>query len=531
MSKTHLMMGAVLATISLVAQGATGPQGAILVVPDEYETVQAAVDAAASGDTILIRRGFYAENVHVEAKDLSITSSNPSDPLVVAQTVLSARGLGTPLTIDNGSEVEVAGITVADGLSSSGGGISAQHSVLSLDRCVIAANHCTADGGGVYAYDAEVHMDNCHIVGNETPDDGGGAFLWRSNVTLVDVSFRSNRASDRGGALVIRDSEAVLRGVEIRDSSGAFEAGGLFFNNSVFECVDLDIHGNIGTHGAGVSLYESEGVFLGSRIYANHALERAGALFATRSPASFVDCEFAGNTAQYEGGALYLTEWFYEDETTIRLERCRIVENITIEGSGGAMSLAAGVQLELLGTLIRGNEARDRGGAIHCKEGTLNARNTVIAGNSAAIGGGLVLEPETHGRLDFCTIAENNADDVGTQVHTGLSAACLIDNSIVMRGTGDSPPLAGEGTIEVNYSLVQGGWPGGQGNIDADDAGFTPFPVGPGFEYTLLPASIAIDAADPLLEDQIKWPEIYRNGRRADMGAYGGPTDRVWLGP
>ena len=42
---------------------------AILIVPTQYPTIQQAVNAASSGDTIEISTGNYVENINISAKD------------------------------------------------------------------------------------------------------------------------------------------------------------------------------------------------------------------------------------------------------------------------------------------------------------------------------------------------------------------------------------------------------------------------------------------------------------------------------
>src|SRR5678815_3250815 len=43
-----------------------------LIVPDQYPTVQAAIDAAASGNVVQVRPGTYAEALSIEGKSLVI---------------------------------------------------------------------------------------------------------------------------------------------------------------------------------------------------------------------------------------------------------------------------------------------------------------------------------------------------------------------------------------------------------------------------------------------------------------------------
>jgi hypothetical protein len=48
-------------------------------VPDDYPTIQAAVDAVNAGDTIIVRDGTYTENVNVNKPHLTIQSENGAD--------------------------------------------------------------------------------------------------------------------------------------------------------------------------------------------------------------------------------------------------------------------------------------------------------------------------------------------------------------------------------------------------------------------------------------------------------------------
>ncbi|HID43216.1 MAG TPA: hypothetical protein EYP30_05460 [Archaeoglobaceae archaeon] len=53
-----------------------------IYVPDDYPTIQGAVDAANPGDTIIVRDGIYYENVMVD-KSLNIRSENCSTNCIV----------------------------------------------------------------------------------------------------------------------------------------------------------------------------------------------------------------------------------------------------------------------------------------------------------------------------------------------------------------------------------------------------------------------------------------------------------------
>jgi len=59
-----------------------------IIVPDDYPTIQAAVDAASDGDTIIVKAGTYIENVNVN-KSLTIESENGAEVTIVQATNLN----------------------------------------------------------------------------------------------------------------------------------------------------------------------------------------------------------------------------------------------------------------------------------------------------------------------------------------------------------------------------------------------------------------------------------------------------------
>lgn len=54
-----------------------------IYVPDDYPTIQAAVDAVSPGDTIIVRDGTYTENIDISTENLTIQSENGADFTIV----------------------------------------------------------------------------------------------------------------------------------------------------------------------------------------------------------------------------------------------------------------------------------------------------------------------------------------------------------------------------------------------------------------------------------------------------------------
>src|SRR5262249_57897197 len=88
-----------------------------------------------------------------------------------------------------------------------------------------------------------------------------------------------------------------------------------------------------------------------------------------------------------------------------------------------------------------------------------------------------------------CTFAQNTLQPGGaalsvTQTSTVTAANCILwDNSPTQIG------IEPGASLDLSYSDVQGGWPGGTANKDADPL-FTMTPC----DYSLLPGSLCINA-------------------------------------
>ena len=130
--------------------------------------IQDAVNAAATGDTVLVTNGLYSGTVNV-TNALALVSVH-----------------GAPFTtIDGGGTVQC--ISLADGASLSGFTLTGGYNW----------NYATSYGygGGVYCASTNVFLTNCVITGNRA-DLGGGAY----GGTLYYCTLSGNLANSGGGA-------------------------------------------------------------------------------------------------------------------------------------------------------------------------------------------------------------------------------------------------------------------------------------------------------------------------------------------
>ena len=66
-----------------------------LRVPEDYTSIQNAIDAAMQLHVIEVAPGLYNESISYHAKLLTITSLDPDDPAVVASTIIAGGAANT----------------------------------------------------------------------------------------------------------------------------------------------------------------------------------------------------------------------------------------------------------------------------------------------------------------------------------------------------------------------------------------------------------------------------------------------------
>ena len=85
-----------------------------------YDTIQKAIDAAIDGQTIIVNPGTYHENIQLKGRRITLQSSRPNNPSVVAHHHRWGQK-NSVVTITGGDSSTLKGFTIRNGKGHDGG--------------------------------------------------------------------------------------------------------------------------------------------------------------------------------------------------------------------------------------------------------------------------------------------------------------------------------------------------------------------------------------------------------------------------
>lgn len=528
---------------------------AVLHVPADHATIQAAITSARNGDEVVVAPGTYAEALDLEGKHITVRSSGGAavtilDGATVDDSLISAfSGEGAGGTI-------VRGFTFRNGRGTE----------------VVACNQGGRKGGAVFVLSAGISIVDCVFENNGVLDEvsGGAIFACHADVEVLTSRFDRNLASF-GGAINYVGLPArrlIVEHTTFRDNEagqGGAIAGALFSNSSV-TVRHSEFDGNRSGHGGGIAVSARHSgrvaiehstftdnfgrgtgggvkvnlvetatfTMTGSRFDDNRSSHGAGLNVSAGDDgrASIAECTFTGGVASFGGGAAL----FARDTSSIELLRSDFRGHEAGFG-GGIFAAASGEESGSGGATIRIDGARVLDNLSHaCCDtgiyydscfvdgrtpegsglyygggadlrtvfgGTITVANSLFARNSATGGGGGGVHAGScaGGTIDF--INTTIAGNTGTGLHTRFAGPRVpgpeghgqvrVANSIVRGNEGQIvvEKLDPLGTTSVAFSNIEGGF-AGERNLDADPLFTDPASD----DYRLTDGSSCIDAGD-----------------------------------
>jgi parallel beta-helix repeat protein len=233
-------------------------------VPADQPTIQAAISAAAPGDTVLVAPGTYIERINFLAKAVVVTSEDGPEATIidgnaggVVVTFNSGEGPGAVLhgfTITNGGGVFGGGVAVSNSSPTIGGNIITRNTGcdgiginVSFGSPRIVDNQITNNvrsgcsggvgGAGIKVAGASAPIIEANVISDNslTGGDGGGISLFaagspviRNNVIARNSVSGLFPAARGGGIRIVNQSDAlIVQNVIVQNSAG--EGGGIYW--------------------------------------------------------------------------------------------------------------------------------------------------------------------------------------------------------------------------------------------------------------------------------------------------------------
>ena len=222
-----------------------------------------------------------------------------------------------------------------------------------------------------------------------TPGSGGSSFRV-FNINASGKTITLENMTIKGGDISGETSD---------DASG----GGIFVDSGTLNLDNLTINGSKATWGGGLFFRSNTtGTIQASTISNNTAANYGGGIHLYLNTISISQSTICNNTAAgYSGGGIYC------NRTTLTINNSTIYGNSCNDGGGGIYITYVGTSVDLVNVTLAENTAGDYGGGVYFNEGTLTAKNTIIANNSGISG-----SQDYYYRSDLATAFNDNGYNV-----------------------------------------------------------------------------------------------------------------------
>ncbi len=283
-------------------------------VPDQFGSIQAAIDAVANGSEIVVRPGTYFEHLVFLGKSIVLRSEAGPE-----STVLDGGGVGSVVVFRSGEgpATRIEGFTITNGGGSpgaGGAGVLVESSSPTIRGNRIVGNTTNLLGGGIIVYGFSSPRIEDNLIADNAAGDGGGIY---AQVENTRVYVRGNTIEGNvclggfGAGVLCWNGSLELVGNEIVGNTGAESGGGIFilFSGDTSHLIEAnEIRGNSATEeGGGIWLANGGDVLLVNNLIAENAAP-AGAGLYVRGTGTLLNCTVTGNLASSEGGGLYYGE-------------------------------------------------------------------------------------------------------------------------------------------------------------------------------------------------------------------------------
>jgi hypothetical protein len=357
-----------------------------IYIPDDFGTIQDAIDISRDGHTIIIKPGIYLEHdIDFLGKAITVMGTDPEDSTVVASTIVNGGSMGSVFLFQSGENPAsvLTGLTITSGNATNGGGIYCYESSPIITFCTFNANRAAHNGGGIYNNHSNPAITDCVLIRNSAGGGGGGIASERSSPTVNNCIFSGNSASEGGGMYFDNDNDG---------------------NPTVTNCTFNENHAR---WGGGIH----------NQDYVDLVL---------------TNCTFIGNSAGWNGGGMQ------NEDAGPTVINCTFIEN-SASSTGGGINNWYFIDPTVINCIFIGNSA-EYGGGMFSSDNNPTVTNCTLVGNSASINGGGMANYKSNPTVTNCILWGDSGGEIKNDSSNPVVTYCNVDGGYPGDGNFDADP-------------------------------------------------------------------------------------------
>ncbi len=230
-----------------------------------FKKIQEGIDAAKPGQTVTVADGIYVGGILFKGKNILLQSTDPLDPLVVANSIIDGYKRSSAVTFAGTEHAGciLSGFTIRNGMSPFGAGIFGNGTHATIQNNLIVNNTAAGEGAG---------FSNCHgiirgnVITRNSAETSGG--LGSCNGTIRNNVMTENSVGKSGGGLIYCNE--VIQGSTIAKNSAGEDGGGLYWCDALIQNNTI-VANSAGGSGGGLS--ECQEIIINCIIWGNTAPE------------------------------------------------------------------------------------------------------------------------------------------------------------------------------------------------------------------------------------------------------------------
>jgi len=399
---------------------------AVIRVPADQPTIQAGIDAATNGDTVLVSPGTYVENINFKGKAITVTSvGGPS------VTTIDGGGVASVVTFNSGEGAGsvLSGFTIRNGYTS------------------FASRY---EGGGIYI-DSSSPQILGNTISNNTGCQGIGVGVYFGSPLIQGNTIRNNMQTScttGGGGAGVLEGGIGTRIIGNTISNNVLQlagnGGGIFSNGAAVVVQGNIITNNVaqglspGAQGGGISLVNGGSATITENLIAGNSAPQGGGIYfgvpsGERGP-FLVNNTIANNEGSFSSG-VYATG--YDSQS-------QLINNLIVAKPGQPAVVCDGLYSPTP-PILSFNDAYSSGGTPY--SGTC-AGATGTNGNISA--DPVFLDPAANFHLQ----TGSPAIDAGTNSAPGLPTTDLDGNPRIVAGSSYGSPVVDMGAYEFSPATM-----------------------------------------------------------------------------